>query len=209
MIEPVIIPVFSVHAEERVHGRLSLSTTEVANILKKGHYVKIGVEPSTRRSHLLFYSEPDEQCFVLIQDEKMGTIVTVLPIDYHHNISWAISLDAQNEAKKLIIGDLPQVVHDRPLHQKSTRFKAKAFISDWFGRFQSVSHLASWDSEPYQQDWLQLIQNEEVRQELIEKIQLKNQELKEQELFIPSLTLQLGNKGVPVHLSAIDFRILD
>ena len=44
-------------------------------------------------------------CFVLVQDEKNGEVITVLPIDYHERVAWKVSIDAQHWAKNLVLLD--------------------------------------------------------------------------------------------------------
>ena len=66
--------------------------------------MNIGVEESSRRVHRLFYSQPDGVPFVAIQDEKCGTVVTILPIDYHNRCAWHVSYDAQKSAEAIITG---------------------------------------------------------------------------------------------------------
>ncbi|TSA39060.1 MAG: hypothetical protein D4R63_09930, partial [Methylococcaceae bacterium] len=96
---------FSFHAFGRILGRISMSYIELADLLDANLFLNIGQEANSNRVHKLFYSAKDNICFVAIQDIKTGTVVTVLPIDYHENISWAISIEAQNQAKKLITKD--------------------------------------------------------------------------------------------------------
>ncbi len=96
---------FSLHAYQRVYDRLSMLPEEVAELLDENKYINIGKETSNNRVHKLFYSKINKMCFVAIQDEKTKTVVTILPIDYHNNICWIVSIYSQNLAKKLIIGE--------------------------------------------------------------------------------------------------------
>lgn len=95
---------FSFHAYARVFDRISLSHQELAHILDAEKAFNIGQENKSNRVHKLFYSEKDDICFVAVQDIKTGTVITVLPIDYHENIAWKISLASQNIAKQMILG---------------------------------------------------------------------------------------------------------
>lgn len=71
-------------------------------MLDHGLAVNIGVEGG--RVHRLFYSAPDRMCFVAVQDEHDGAVVTVLPIDYHARCAWRVSAEAQCEARALALG---------------------------------------------------------------------------------------------------------
>jgi hypothetical protein len=94
---------FSTHALERVSERLSMRHEELAFVLDEGLALDIGREQKNQRMHRLFYSPGDGQCFVAIQDTDKGTVITVLPIDYHNQICWAVSVGAQKKAKALIL----------------------------------------------------------------------------------------------------------
>jgi hypothetical protein len=93
---------YSNHAFLRVKDRLSLSPRELVELLRFDLVIPLGVEPHTTKVHKLFYSYPDDCCFVAVQDSEDGTIVTILPIDYHHR--WEISMESQNKARELILG---------------------------------------------------------------------------------------------------------
>ena len=53
-------------------------------------YVRLGTKPGINREHLLFYSPPDDAFFVLLRDAIDGTVVTVLPLEYHERLAWAV-----------------------------------------------------------------------------------------------------------------------
>lgn len=97
----VVATRFSRHAFDRVEERLTIPKAEVAAILDSGEAVPIGSETGSSRLHRLFYSIPDDTCFVAVQDERSGTVVTVLPVDYHERCSWAVTPPARREARSL------------------------------------------------------------------------------------------------------------
>src|SRR3954453_15753454 len=103
---------FTRHAWARVHERLSMTASEVANILDAGITINIGVEEESNRIHELFYSECDKECFVALVDRVSHVVVTILPTDYHEIISWKVSLDAQLKARALTAGDRTDDVFD-------------------------------------------------------------------------------------------------
>ena len=90
---------YSRHAWSRVLSRLSLTPAEVAALLDYDLAVSVGVRG--RKVHRLFFSPPDRQCFVAVQDQDMGVVVTVLPLDYHASCAWEISRDTQDHAERL------------------------------------------------------------------------------------------------------------
>ncbi len=98
---------FSFHAFKRINSRISLSHSDLAEIIDADLVVNTGCETNSNRAHKLFYSERDGMCFVAIQDVKTGTVITVLPLDYHQKTSWVVSVEAQNRAKKVIAGKKP------------------------------------------------------------------------------------------------------
>ena len=77
---------FSRHAFCRVTERLSMTHEDLASIINHELTVNIGHEKGNNRDHKLFFSSKDKMCFVAIQDRKTGTVVTILPIDYHNNM---------------------------------------------------------------------------------------------------------------------------
>ena len=81
---------FSRHAVQRIVERLSMDLDEVSVFLDEGVAVDVGREPASNRRHMLFYSPADRDYFVAIQDALYGTIVTILPIEYHRRLAWPI-----------------------------------------------------------------------------------------------------------------------
>lgn len=92
---------FSRHAFERIAKRTKLTCEEIARILDRKLTINTGRKPGFNRDHLLFYSSPDDDFFVAIQDSLTGTVVTVLPLDYHTNLAWSISAEDCGRAKDI------------------------------------------------------------------------------------------------------------
>lgn len=69
---------FSRHALKRIKQRTGVNYFSIADILDGRMAVDIGQEPVFGRRHWLFYSEPDDCCFVAIQDSMSGLVITVL-----------------------------------------------------------------------------------------------------------------------------------
>lgn len=98
------------HALLRVLERLHMKPEEVPLLLDWGLGVRIGDEPETQRTHWLFYSREDQECFVAVRDERTRYIITVLPIEFHENLAWKVSMESMREAARL--------VSERPLAQE-------------------------------------------------------------------------------------------
>ena len=92
---------FSRHAFERIGQRTKLSCEEIASILDRGLVFNTGKKPGFNRNHLLFYSEPDDDCYVAIQDGLTGTVVTVLPLDNPGNLARKVTPDDCPKAKEI------------------------------------------------------------------------------------------------------------
>ena len=114
---------FTRHAWVRVRNRLSLTPIEVAAILNYDLAIPIGEESG--RTHKLFFSPPDDMCFVAVQDEMAGAIVTVLPLDYHS--SWTVSQQAQDQARKLLF-EGPSPWRSSPVVGKPTVFRVGCYF---------------------------------------------------------------------------------
>jgi hypothetical protein len=81
----------------RLNERLSLCAKEVSSLIQENKAIPIGQEK--RRIHYLLFSQPDQECFVAVLDEKTREIITILPIDYHNR--WKISLELVLQAQGL------------------------------------------------------------------------------------------------------------
>jgi hypothetical protein len=90
---------FSKHAFDRVRERLQLSSWRLEELFEKFKTVPLGIETSSNRSHDLFFSVKDNACFVAVRDVNDGTIVTIVPAEWHNK--WRISIEAMTEAKRL------------------------------------------------------------------------------------------------------------
>lgn len=93
--------IFSEHAVQRVKQRTRMSLHDILNQISHGGALDMGTKPGIPKRHILFYSQPDDRCYVAIQDEYDGTIITVLPIDYHANLAWAVTPEMEDDAKVL------------------------------------------------------------------------------------------------------------
>lgn len=90
----------SSHAGKRIAQRTSMNTEELMDLLDSGSCVNIGQAAGSHRRHLLFYSPKDKFCYVAIQDERYGKVITILPPAYHKNLAWRITDDQYQLAKE-------------------------------------------------------------------------------------------------------------
>jgi hypothetical protein len=95
---------FSKHAFQRIAQRTKLSCEEIARILDRGLVVNTGRKPGLNRNHLVFYSVPDDNFFVAIQDGLTGTVVTILPLEYQANLAWQVTEQDCVKARDIVLG---------------------------------------------------------------------------------------------------------
>lgn len=156
---------FTRHAWARVIDRLSLAPPEVAALLDYELAVPIGSRGGTR--HRLFYSAPDRQCFVAVQDEQNGAVLTVLPIDYHESCAWPVSQTAQREAEGLL-RERPPVAHDdRESHDGDTAtvFRFGCYFRDGQGTLRPA-HLGTLPAEPFAHQVNRLLEDDSALDEI-------------------------------------------
>ena len=80
----------SYHAQKRAAQRTALRGDEIASILNAGLAVDAGCMPGFNKRHWLFYSAPDDACYVAVQDTLTGTVLTILPLAYQERLAWKI-----------------------------------------------------------------------------------------------------------------------
>ena len=91
----------SSHAAKRIFQRTSIDSLELMKLLDNGACVNIGQIAGSSRRHLLFFSQKDKFCYVAIQDERSGKVITILPPAYHKNSAWKITPEQCLLAKEL------------------------------------------------------------------------------------------------------------
>ena len=140
-------PFLTNHANKRLLEWTGLSVEKFTKIYEERKYLTTGKEQKSRRMHDLFFSEPDDKCFVSIRDEKNFDIVTILPIDYHSNIAWEISPDAQTYARSIFYGLKIDVDEISKVEEKVnlSKFRVVAIGSLNYKR----KHIASFFAEEY------------------------------------------------------------
>ena len=189
---------FTRHAWSRVLGRLTLPPAELADILDWNLAVDIGIEESTNRVHRLFYSSPDDMCFVAIQDRRNGAVVTVLPIDYHETCAFRVSDGAQEQARALV----RPTEHARPVPAVSAplagvaSFSALAYVKADVNAVRLVK-LVRVASATYDGCIERVLQDDEFFRLINEAIAAKGLERDS----VETIYVRAGGAGRPVRVS--------
>lgn len=182
---------FSWHAFMRVRQRTSLSCEEIANILDSKLVVNTGRQPGFNRNHLLFYSLRDDVWFVAIQDGLTGTVVTILPLDYHQNLAWRISQAECEKAKEVFLtAQMPKLDSASSLPKV---FLISGLFLDDDGR-QKARLLLKTSSAPYEDDIAKFLSDDDVFGRIGDLAYAK--EIPYERMF--SLAIRHGRNGNPV-----------
>jgi hypothetical protein len=153
-------------------------------------------------------------CFVAVQDQECGAVVTVLPIDYHETLAWPVSAAAQEAARRLVAA-LPRGAMDpagptaeddgagapsgsaRPTARS---FRVTAYVRDDLDNVRVVK-LGSWPSAPYQQQAAELSKDglflRTIRQWLRDRNILPER--------LDAVYVRVGQRSAPVRLERVDF----
>ena len=150
---------FTRHAWARVLDRLSLSPAEVAALLD--YELAIPVGSRGRTVHRLFFSPPDKQCFVAVQDVENAAVLTVLPLDFHESCAWPVSAAAQEEAKERL-RNRPALSAEDELVQGSdlpSVFRVGCYFRDGQGVLRPA-HLGSIPAQPFEYQVNRLLESD-------------------------------------------------
>lgn len=188
---------FSQHAFVRIAQRSALSCEEIAEILDQKRCISVGKAPGFNREHWLFYSLDDQCCFVAIQDTMSGTVITVLPMDYHKKLAWEVKSTDCAHAKKL--AKPYQTAHTEK--QTAAIFSIRGHYLDETAA-QKTKTLLKVPCDTYQNDLKQLLADEHLFENLAEIA--KEKEIQPDRMF--SISIQQGSKRTPFY---IDFRPVD
>lgn len=180
---------FSRHAGERVAQRSRLSCFEIAMILEARAYVGLGTKPGINREHLLFYSPPDEAFFVLLRDTIDGTVVTVLPLEYHERLAWAVSPAALASARTLAA----QRSHSTASRTAPAVIRISVHYLDAAGK-QKTALVEKLDAARWRQGLAQVVKAHLTRDEVADYAR----RLGVPYAAIYGLSLRLGKHGAPL-----------
>ena len=177
---------FSRHAKEKVDERLSLNEEQVLFLLENDYYVTI--YEKNGKSHRLFYSEFDSVCFVALVNTKIRQIITILPIDYYNNCNFVVSLERQQQAKKLLFGDAQPVY-------KVDIFKVRCVLNDPYGKRLQVVNVGGFSSLEYAFKAENLAYCPDARAQMKAALTSKSIFTYGVDCYISALYIQLGKKG--------------
>lgn len=183
---------FSRHAFERIEQRTKLPCEEIARILDRKLALNTGRKPGFNRNHLLFYSAPDDDFYVAIQDGLTGTIVTVLPLDYHANLAWSVPPEDCIKAKKLYLNAPVEDAQTQPA-SNATLFVISGHFLDGGGN-QKTKVLQKLSSLPYENDIKKLLSD----QDYFAKLDLLAAEKGIDAKRMFGISIRLGNHGAPI-----------
>ncbi|MCK5916947.1 MAG: hypothetical protein KAG34_00885 [Cocleimonas sp.] len=209
--------VLTYHAHEKIEERLLMSAETLCELLDDNIVVITGIETSSNRHHKVFYSPLNKMCFVAIQDQKTGHIITVLPLDYHQNKAWVTSYDAQRMAKEMMHGYIQdkedqeaQILSDRLLRIKKIQgklpFRIYGYLEDDVKTIVDRIFICSWKDEALCADLGNLIEDKHFINHLFTRLHKKRTLLKvNSNITIKRLSMQLGSKGEKTlfHLEAL------
>ena len=163
---------FTRHAWARVLDRLSLSPAEVAALLDYDLAVPVGSRGRT--VHRLFFSSPDKQCFVAVQDAENAAVLTVLPLDFHESCAWPVSASAQKEAEGRL-RERPESQEEEALAQGANMpsvFRVGCYFRDGQGTLRPA-HLGSISAQPFEHQVTQLLEDDAVLDEVQRRVSTK------------------------------------
>jgi len=91
------------HAEIRLWERTTLTRDAIKELLAARKCVGLRLQEGYKRA-VVIYSEPDDCCFVVVQNYRTGEVVTVLPLEY-----WAFDRLTESsaqawQARELVLG---------------------------------------------------------------------------------------------------------
>ena len=189
---------FTRHAWARVLDRLSLSPAEVAALLDYDLAVPVGSRGRT--VHRLFFSPPDRQCFVAVQDAENAAVLTVLPLDFHETCAWPVATSAQKEAEERLRNRPPLSAAEElgPGLDTPSVFRVGCYFRDGQGMLRPA-HLWSIPAQPFEHQVNRLLESDVTLDEVQRRVSTK-QRLGE---ALVKVFVRLGKRG-PVTM--IDLR---
>jgi len=133
-------------------------------------------------------------------------VITVLPLDYHANICWQVSTDAQKLAMKIVAGSysVPKFCMNDDCYESDVeqvgpvKYQVTGSLADKYGNYIKVVSLGRWicSGDPA------VLNNDAVfREEVMERLQIKLSALPEA-AYLSYLTLRQGKASDIVMLDA-------
>ena len=184
---------FSRHALKRIKQRTGVNYFSIADMLGGGIAVDIGQESVFDRRHWLFYSEPDDSCFVAVQDSMSGLVITVLPLEYHANLAWKVSADDCRKAKTLATSWTGSVnSHSSSTIRPSIIIVKARYTSD--AGYAKATTLTKFKASDYGSDLCKVLNDGSFESEVI--YQCKKKAIDPSTLI--EVSIAIGNDGEPL-----------
>lgn len=188
---------FSRHAFKRIAQRTLLSCEEIAAILDRGLVVNTGQRPGFDRVHLVFYSHLDNDYFVAIQDVISGTVITILPLDYHETLAWGVSEADCERAREIFLA--AHTVEKRVARDTPKVFVICGNFLDEDGR-QKTKLLLKIPCGLYDNDLKRLLGDSTLAHEIEKSASAK--EIPIERMF--AISVRHGKRGLPVTIDLRD-----
>lgn len=187
---------FTRHAFERIAERTTLTCEELARILDRKLTINTGSKPGLNKVHLLFYSVCDDDFFVAIQDELTGTVITVLPLDYHANLAWDIPEEYCAQAKALYLN--APVKNEEPAAKSTVFYVSARFLDD--NGLQKTKVIKKVESLGYNNEISALMRDQAFFDQIECFAKEKNIDYK----MVFALSIKHGKKGAPIGVDLQD-----
>jgi len=130
----------STHALDRLRERTQIDEKTLCKILDEEETISLGFEKKeSNRESLLFFSPKDEKFFVIVQDQRDGIVITVLTIEYWHNLSEKffskkLSIKRDQLIKAILISDPENIIkYHRPISNENYLYLTCKVESKHFG----------------------------------------------------------------------------
>ena len=122
------------HALIRLSERTSMTPQSLAEILDSEKYIYLGKERDNNRVSKLFFSKSDDHFYIAVQDSADGDVITILTLEYWHNLSEKYFDTKLLDKRKNLLGAIQLVdpeneilTHPPLTNQKSVKFSFFAF----------------------------------------------------------------------------------
>ena len=122
------------HALIRLSERTSMTPQSLAEILDSEKYIYLGKERDNNRVSKLFFSKSDDHFYIAVQDSADGDVITILTLEYWHNLSEKYFDTKLVVKRKNLLGAIQLVdpeneilTHPPLTNQKSVKFSFFAF----------------------------------------------------------------------------------
>ena len=191
----------SVHAVDRLKERTQVNEKTLCRILDEEEIIPLGFEiKESNRQSLLFFSPEDEKFFVVVQDQLDGIVVTILTIEYWHNLSERFflakrTIHRNQLIKAILISDPENIIkYHYPIFKEKHIYLTYKIKSKYFGigRLEIDLFLNNTSHE------IEII----LKAHILEKIKSKDVE----ENQINSINWALGAKALMVnHINVSKF----